>query len=108
MRHMTYQDKPMGGSDRKNLPCGNHKVEITQVYPDGNLELTGAKGTVTLPKHRVKQVYHNALGGKSTAGQRNQFADSLALGAKLAIKIAKQVSAKDGNSYDNVVEAKLE
>ena len=102
-----YKDKPMGGSDRTPLPCGNHKVKITEVYPDGNLQLTGAKGTATLPKHKIKQVYHNAMGGKSTAEQRNQFADSLALDVELAIKVAPQ-TGKDGKRYDNVVEAKLE
>lgn len=95
----------MGGSDRTPLPCGNHKVKITQVYPDGNLELTGAKGTATLPKHRVKQVYHNAMGGKTTADTRNQFLDSLEVGTKLAIVIENELG-KDGKNYDNVVEAK--
>ena len=103
---MSYKHTPMGGSDRTRLPRGNHKVEITQVYPEGNFELTGAKGTATLPKHRVKQVFHNAMGGKTTTETRNQFLDSLAVGMKLTVKVAEETSEKDGKNYDNVVEAK--
>ena len=102
----TYKDNPMGGSDRIALPCGKHTVTITQVYPDGNLELTGAKGTITLPKHRVKQVYHNASKGKSTVAERTAFADALDTDVSLAIIVAPQVG-KDGKTYNNVVEAKL-
>jgi len=102
----TYNDNPMGGSDRIALPSGKHNVKITQVYPDGNLELTGAKGTITLPRHRVKQVYHNATNGKSTVAERTAFADALDTDVSLAILVAPQVG-KDGKTYNNVVEAKL-